>query len=328
MLGGLAAGGALCLTLTRRASAQSGKPVIIANASGSGSMTMQSLMKQQGFLEEFGLQPELMHIADGSKIVGGIVSGAIDASMMSGFAQLFPAIERGGKMKVLAGGALPPWLAVFTSKSDVRTLKDLEGRVVGVGSVGALLHQLMVALLRKNNVDVTKVQFVNIGGSVDVFKAVMMGTVDAGPGELSLIDQQKQFKVTLLEHGNLARELSEYTYQGAWTSDEAIQNKRDTLVRALAAYAKLYRFVQSPDSKDAFLRARKTLFPNANEAEGVTQWNFIQTYKPYAENLVLNEERLDYMQRLNMDFKVQSRVLPFAEIADMSLARDALLLLK
>ena len=44
-------------------------------------------------------------------------------------------------------------------------------------------------------------------------------------------------------------------------------------------------------------------------------------------DLVLSEARIDYMQRLNMAVGVQDRLLPFAEVADMSLARDALKLL-
>ncbi|TJW11867.1 MAG: hypothetical protein E5W82_17020 [Mesorhizobium sp.] len=121
----------------------------------------------------------------------------------------------------------------------------------------------------------------NIGASVDVFRATVMGTVDAGTAELAIIDQQDRYKVKLLDHGNMALELPEYTYQGAWTSDEVIARNRDALVRTLAAYAKHYRFVQSPDARHAFLAARKTLFPNGNEAEAIAQWKVIQiTPKP------------------------------------------------
>jgi ABC-type nitrate/sulfonate/bicarbonate transport system substrate-binding protein len=326
VLGGVALGGAAYLN--GRVSAEPARPVKIANASGSNGLTMQEVLKQQGFLEEFGLQPEVLNIGDGAKIAAGVIGGEVDVSMMSGFAQIFPAIQRGAKLKVLAGAGMLPWLAVFTSKLEIRTLKDLEGKTVGTGSVGALLHQMMMALLRKNNVEVDKVRFVNIGGSVDVFRAVVVGTVDAGLGELSIIDQQAEFKVRMVEHGNLAVELPEFTYQGTWTSDQMIQRKRDTIVRTMAAYAKLYRFVQSPDSKDSFVRAKKSLFPNGSEKEALTQWNFIQTYKPFAVDLVLNEERLNYLQRLNIELNSQTRVLPFDLIADMSLARDALALLK
>ena len=41
----------------------------------------------------------------------------------------------------------------------------------------------MVALLLKHDVELSKVRFVNIGASVDVFRAIVFGTIDAGAGE-------------------------------------------------------------------------------------------------------------------------------------------------
>lgn len=328
VLGTMLAAGLMGPRLGMAAPAGTPTPVSIANAGGAVNQAMQELMKQQGFLEEFGLAPNVLTVADGSKILSGIVGGSLDLSTMSGFGQLFPAIERGAEIRILGGAALLPSLALFTTKPDVKTLKDLEGRTIGTGSLGALIHQLMVALLRKHGVDVSKVQFVNIGASVDIFKGAAMGTVDAGVGELAIIEQQEQYKVRLVEKGNLAVELPEYTYQGAWTSTALIEKERDKLVRTMAAYAKLYRFVQTPDAKDAFFKARKTVFPNASEADSNAVWTVIQKYKPFAADLVLNEERLNFMQQLNIDLKVQTKLLPFDKVADMSIARDAIALLK
>jgi hypothetical protein len=122
-------------------------------------------------------------------------------------------------------------------------------------------------------------------------------------------------------------ELKDYTYQGAWTLVSHIASKRDVLVRTLAAYAKLYRFVQSPGSREAFFRARRKVFPSAPEGESQAQWNYIQTYKPFAVDLTLSPERLRYMQQLNVRFNVQKEILPFARVADMSLAAEALKLI-
>src|SRR5579872_1330893 len=123
--------------------------ITIANTTGNLNVVMRELMRQQKFLESFDLAPKLMDVADGTKIVAGIVSGDVDCSTMSGFGQTFPAVEKGATLKVLAGGALPPTLAVYSSKPDVKTVADLAGKTVGTGSIGALLHQLMVALLTK-----------------------------------------------------------------------------------------------------------------------------------------------------------------------------------
>jgi hypothetical protein len=151
--------------------------------------------------------------------------------------------------------------------------------------------------------------------------------IDAGVAEAAMISEAADYGVHLVDHGNLSLELPEYTFQGAWTSAHTIATARPALVRALAAYGKLYRFVQSPASKDAFLRARRSAFPGSTEADHLAQWTYIQTYRPYAIDLTLSPERLNYMQNLNVRFKLQDEVLPFDRVADMSLAAEALQLL-
>lgn len=302
-------------------------PIKIANASGGLTLTMAALMRQERFLEYFGLAPEVLAVADGTRILGAVVSGSVDASLMSGFGQVFPAIERGAAIRILGGGALLPTLALFSAKPSVKTLQDLKGKTIGTGSIGALIYQLTVYLLQKYKVDLSGIRFVNIGSSADIFRAVAAGTVDAGVAEASLVDNAAHYGVHLIDHGNMSVELHEYTFQGAWASERKIATIRDALVRALAAYGKLYRFVQKQDSREAFLRARRSVFPNAAESDHVAQWNYVQTYKPFAVDLTISPERLRYMQELNLNFKVQKQVLAFDRVADMSLAVDALKLL-
>lgn len=312
------------LPLVRGVRAAAPLGIKIANAAGALNLAMAELMRQQKFLESFGVAPEFLTVADGTRILGGVVSGSVDVSMASGFAQVFPAVEHGAPLKILAGGALLPALALFSSKPDIKTPRDLAGKTIGTGSVGALVHQLTVALLDKYGVDTTSIRFVNVGSSADIFRAVAAGTVEGGLADVTLIQEAAAHHVHLVEHGNLSSELPEYTYQGAWTSDRTIKAERESLVRTLAAYARLYRFVQDSGSRDAFLRARRSVFPNAPEREHMAQWSYIQTYRPFAVDLVLSPERLRYVQELNLRFRTQKAVMPFERIADMSLARDAL----
>ena len=302
-------------------------PVNIVNTASNSTMTLQILLEQQGFFDEFGLAPTTLNVADGSKLMGALFSGSSDICMLSGFSQVFPAIARGGKVKILAGAGLLLQDAIYSAKSEIRAVKDLEGKTVGTGSPGALLHQFTVALLRKKGVDVSKVRFVNIGSSAAVFKAVVAGTVDAGPSLIDVYPDQAKYGVHALTDGDLWKELPEYTYQASYASDRAIAEKRETLVRTLAAYGKLYRFISGPNSHDAFLRARDTAFKHPNPVEAEFEWSFAQKYHPYATDLTLSEERIRYMQSLNVEFGVQKQILPFSEVADMSLAKEALKLL-
>ncbi len=329
----LAGAGALSgLTLlggARQARAQGLVPASLANAAGNLNLAVQQCILDQGFFEKYGVKPTIINVADGSKIMGGLIGGDIDASMMAGFGQIFPAIEKGAKLKVIAGASLLPSLTLFSSKKDVKNLKDLEGKTIGTGSIGALIHQLCVALLTKNGVDVSKVRFVNIGASGDIFRSALMGTTDAGVGETAILEDLDSYpNLHEVAGGNMSTGLPEYTYQGAWTSDRAIQTKRDTLVRCLAAHSELYAFLQKPESKDAFFKSRAKVLPSSGGKEALVQWDYIQHYKPYATGLVLSEERLAYMQKLNIETKAQTAIMPFDKVADMSIARDALALVK
>ncbi len=298
-------------------------PVHIATASGGLNLTMSELLRQQKFLEAFDLTPTVVAMADGSKIVGGIYSGSIDVSPMSGFGQVFPAIERGADLKIINAATLLPGLALFSNKPEVRTLKDLEGKVVGVGAIGSLVHQLTVSVLRKYAVDVTSVRFVNIGSSADIFKGVGAGTVDAGAGPAAFFDDAAAHHLHAVEHGNMTEELPEFTYQAGWTSARMLATKRDTIVRVLAAYATLFRFVADPSSQDAFLKARRAVFPDATEREHVGEWSYLQRFKPFAADLMLTPERVRYMQQVNIDFGIQNEMLPFERVVDLSLAQEA-----
>jgi ABC-type nitrate/sulfonate/bicarbonate transport system substrate-binding protein len=302
-------------------------PVAIVNTTGNATLTLQQLVKQEGFLEDFGLEAQSINVADGSKLMGALLSGSSDICLLSGFSQVLPAVEKGAKMKVMSTSGVKAVQTIYTSRPEIKAVKDLVGKTIGTGSPGALLHQLMVAVLRKKGIDPGKVTFANIGSSADVFRAVSAGTVDAGPGQLDVYDQQEKYKVHSLPDGNFWTELPEFTYQGSFASQKAIDTKREALVRTLAAYLKLFRFIQGPNSHDAFVKARITALGAKDmkqaEAEGDFQWRFIQQNQPYTKDLLLSEERMTYMQQLNIDTGVQKTMLPYSQVADMSLALEA-----
>lgn len=324
-----AAGVASVLSVTlrdMRATAAGLLNVNIVNTSPNSAFTIQELIKERHWLEDFGLQPQTLNVSDGSKLMGALLSGSSDICLLSGFGQVLPAIEKGGALKLVGGAQLLDSHALLSKKPDVKQAKDLEGRTVGTGSIGALLYQLTAALLIKKGVDIKKVTFVNVGSSANVFRAVAAGTVDAGPCLYDVYEQQANYGVHSLRDGNLWTELPEYTYQGSYASDHAIANKRDALVRVLAAYGRCYRYIQGPDSLKDYVAARQAALhgdADAAAAEASSEWRFNQKYKPYAADLLLSQERVDYMQKLNIQFGIQKSLLPYSAVADMSLAKDA-----
>lgn len=302
-------------------------PVRIINTAGNGNLILQELLKSQGILESVGLDATHENVADGAKATAALVNGTADVCMLAGFGPLLPEIEAGAKMKVIGGGLLLAPQAVYSRDPAIRELRDLVGRTVGTGVMGAALHQKMFALLRKKGIDPAKVRFVNIGSTVNVFKAVVAGTVDAGPADLDVYADQARYGVHALTDGNMWTELTEYTSQASYTTDAAILHRREAIVRALAAYAKLFRFVQRPESRDAWVAASAHALKTPADAAPDPQWKFFQDAKPFPPQIALTPERVSYIQELNVTMGLQKKALPFGQVADMSLAAEALKLI-
>lgn len=324
--GFILAGGAL----PRAGRAQTLDRINIATAASNLTTTLQTLLLQQGYLARFGLTTEPMFVVDGTRLMGSIMSGDIDLCPLSGYSQLFPAVAKGANVKLTNASVRLGQQAIFSANPDIRTIKDLKGKTIGVGSIGSQLHQVTLAVLLKNGIDPAEVSFVNIGTSGDVFRAVVAKSVDAGPGQIDNIPNAKKLGVHRLEGGDMWTDLPEYPFQGGYASDRAIGEKRDILVRALAAYATLFRFLSGPDSRDAFFAARrKALSKSGQEFDDASdfQWRFMQEKQPFALDLILPAKGVDFVQDLNVRLGIQKEKLPYDKVADMSLAQGALKLI-
>jgi ABC-type nitrate/sulfonate/bicarbonate transport system substrate-binding protein len=308
--------------------AQTKYKIKIINTSSNTVQTIQELVRMLGYFDEFGLDVEVLNVSDGSKVMASLISGEVDACMLSGFGQVVPAIEKGANLKIIAGALLKSNSLMYTSSPDIKTVKDLVGKTIGTGAVGSGLHTLVVALLRKNGIDESKVRFQNAGSGTDVFKAVAAGIVDAGPAQVEFMDQAKRMNIRALPDGAFWEQLPQYSDQGSYTADRTIAGRRDALVRLLAAYGKTYRFVSGPDSRDAYMKARvAALGDKADIPGGEALWRFIQDHQPYALNLTLSEPRIAITQDVNLELGSQKIRLPYEKVVDASIARDAVQLI-
>ncbi|MFC0407200.1 ABC transporter substrate-binding protein [Roseomonas elaeocarpi] len=300
----------------------------IVNSGSNTVLTMQELVRQQGFFEQFGLDVETTNLSDGNKVAAALISGDVEACMLAGFSQVIPAIAKGAPLKIIAGALLKSNSVIYSSRPGIQSVRDLTGKTIGVGSVGSNLYWLVSEVLRRHGVDPRTVNFVNVGSGTDVFKAVAAGVVDAGPAQVEFTDSAKKMNVHPLPDGAFWEQLPDYADQGSYTVDRTIRMKRDTIVRLLAAYGQLYRFVSSPDSKDAYLKARLTaLGPKSSVPDGVALWDFIQKYQPYAVNLALSPTQVEAAQKINIEAGIQRKMLPYTDVVDPSLAADAVKLM-
>lgn len=300
------------------------KPDIrIVDAGGPHEQVTVELMRRQGYFERVGIRAHKTYVTNGSEATEKLLTGECDVAMQIGFGPAVVAISEGAPLRVIAASNQLTVHALYSKDPGIRRLADLQGRTVGVGKLGALTHQLIYAALLKNGIDPAAVNFRTIGNSATVFRALLAGKVDAGFGETEVFEHQARYGVHALSDGVLWQELPEFPNQASFATVRAIADKRSELVRTLAAHAMLYRFLHHPGSWPAFAEAWEAALPDSTSDECRTQWEFYQRYHPFAEDLLLTEAQLDYMQQLNVTMGLQQRVLPYASVTEMSLAGDA-----
>jgi len=285
--------------------------------------TLNELIKAKGYLDEFGVHATVVTEPGAGGPLQSLVADRADICLVSGYNQIIPSIENGAPVKIVGGAMLLPAHALYTTRDDIQSLQDLIGKNVGVGPNNGLLHVLMIMRLRKARIDPNAVNFIDKGGNANVYNAVITGEIDAGLASISNLSSRKSDGTHVVKGGEMWKELKEYTFQTAYATDRAIATNREGLVRTLAAYSKLYRFLQSPDSKDDFFSARRAAQQEFDAASAESIWEFIQENQPYAEDLLVSEERINTLQELNVSLGLQQKLHAYTDVADMSLARDA-----
>lgn len=322
---GLAGGAAFgCATAAfSRAGAQAPLPVRIVSTSGAENNTLQQLLKDQGFLEQLGLAAEMVMVTSPPGTLEALISGKGDVCMISGFNGLLPAIEKGAQARVIGAAMRLPALAFYTKSPSIQRVDDLIGKRIGIGPQQGLLHAMVVGLMRRRGLDPSKVELVVVGSNAQVFQAVAEGKVDAGPADVANMAQAAKRDVRALADGLMWQQLPDYPYQLVYASEKAIAERREALIRTLAGYARLYRFLSGGASWSAYSRARMAATGETDPEIGRAAWQFVQDVKPYALDITVSPRQIEFIQELHVQIGSQQGVLPFERVADMSLAQEA-----
>src|SRR5712691_5331826 len=133
-----------------------------------------------GNFKNHGLNVELVYTRGGSAAMQALVGGAVDYGATS-LDVAITAYAKGAEIRRFAvTGRLPLFALVTAPKTadQIRTIKDLEGKTVGVSALGNADHALLLYLLKQANADAAKVQFATLG--VNLLEALRQGQVDAG----------------------------------------------------------------------------------------------------------------------------------------------------
>jgi len=210
-------------------------------AAVTGSYMDEFVALEKGYHREEGINPEMLRIGGGIA-TQALIAGDLHFSTSAGSA--LTAMLRGAEIKVVYTNIDRPGYQLWSGQPEIKTLRDLIGKRVGVTSRGDTQELSTRLLLRKHGIDPNSVVYVAVGFGAQRLAALQAGAIDAVPLGAGDFAQLKQPRGHML--GDTEKEIR-FAYVGLAVSSRLLARQAQLVERFLRAvvkgreYARRYR---------------------------------------------------------------------------------------
>src|SRR5437870_7405989 len=199
--------------------------------------------RSDGHFKAHGLDVQLVYTRGGNAAMQALVGGAVDyaATALDVAVQAYANVGAGIR-RFAVTGRLPLFAVVTSPKttSQIQSIKDLEGRTVGVSALGNADHSLTLYLLKQAGADAQKVQFTTIG--VNLLEALRQGQIDAGVVQEPALTLLRRANARVLVNAMDLEDAKQYLggsfeFMGVAVRADEIEKRRPEMVALTKALA-------------------------------------------------------------------------------------------
>jgi len=265
-LAGLASG---IMFISDRHAYGQGRQVLLAFCGQLLCVVPYEVTRARGHFAEEGLDVRLVYTRGGVVAMQALVGNAVDYAGTA-FDVALQAYARGAKIVRFAStGRLPLFALASAPKTakQIRSLKDLENRTVGITGLGTADHTLVIYLMRKAGADPDRVRFATLG--TNIYEALRLGQVDA-----AMVQEPALTLITGGGGGVIANMMDieqanrylggAYEFMGVAVRVEEREKRRDEMGRLARALAKGLRDTRTIPAKEAVAALPKELITGAS----------------------------------------------------------------
>jgi NitT/TauT family transport system substrate-binding protein len=249
-----------------RAEAQ-GKQIKLAYCSQLLCGVPYEVARTAGHFKAHGLDVQIVYTRGGNAAMQALVGGAVDYAATALDVAIQAYANVGADVRRFAvTGRLPLFAVVAAPRtaSQIRSIKDLEGRTVGVTALGTADHALTLYLLKQAGADARKVQFATMG--VNLLEALRQGQIDVGlvqePALTLLKRSGARVLVNTMDLEDARHYLGgSYEFMGVAVRAPEIERRRPEMIaltRALADALKALRTMTGDQLSGAFPKEMTT----------------------------------------------------------------------
>ena len=210
-------------------------------AAVTGSYMDEFIAIERGYHRDEGLTVEMIR-AGGGIATQALIAGDLHFSTSAGSA--LSAMLRGAEIKVVYTNIDRPGYQLWSGQPEIKSLKDLIGKRIGVTSRGDTQELSVRLLLRKHGIDANSVAYISVGFGATRLAALQTGIIDAAPLGAGDFAQLKQPKGHML--GDTEKEIR-FAYVGLAVSSRLLARQPNLVERFLRSvirgreYGRRYR---------------------------------------------------------------------------------------
>ncbi len=194
--------------------------------------------QEEGFLKAENLDAEFTYAQGGAETVQALTTGGVDVAVGVGLLSVIAAYGKGAPVRIISNGKRGAGELYWYVRSDspLKTLKDLDGKVLVYSRPGSTTHLVTQFLIKSTGI---KPKLVSVGGMASSRTQVMSGQVDTGwasfPFQMDLV---KKGEARILFTGEAAADLNDYTIRVTAANAHFLKARRDVGVRFMRAFHK------------------------------------------------------------------------------------------
>ncbi len=213
---------------------------IRVSVSGSYNMIFLSagVAARKGFFKDEGLDADIV-VMNVATSIAALSNGDIDYTLLTG--SVIRAAIRGLPVRLVAG-LMTSSPHVLLARPEVKSVRELSGKKVGLGGFGDATHVLARTIIAKHGVDAEKdIQFIALGSDSARFAALQQKLADA-----VVTSPPWDFEGKKLGYNILARayEYLNYPLSGIGVNVRTIQQNREQVKKVVRSLIKASRFIR------------------------------------------------------------------------------------
>jgi NitT/TauT family transport system substrate-binding protein len=240
------------LSLHCAAGAQDALKIAIGQRGG-WEQCVSELGQNAGIFKKHGLALELLYTQGSGETIQIVLSGSVDVGIGPGTHAVFGAFSKGAPIRMMGASFTGARDQLYHVRSDssIRSMKDAEGKTIGISTSGSSSHMLALALARHFGVSLVPQATGNYAATLT---QVMTKQVDIGFAQAPFVlDAVEDGRIRLVAKGADIPEVQNQSIRAWIVHANTLERRRDALARYVTAYRETLDWLySSPDAVSAY----------------------------------------------------------------------------